>query len=370
VPVLGGLLLFLGLSFLVEWVYDAWFTLPRSDYALVLAILVIVGAVGFLEGVAVGIGIAVVLFVITYSRINVVKHALSGANFRSTVDRPAAHRRLLHEKGEQLHILQLQGFVFFGTAQNLLAQIRRRSQDSDRPILRFVALDFRRVSGFDSSALSSFVRMKQLAETQDFRLVFTHLTPDMRLQLERGGLGLNSDEVLRVFPTLDHGMEWCEEQILAAESARLTDWPDTLQAQLEKAFPPSANAARFMNYLEKHEVGPGYYLMRQGEPSQDLYFIESGAATAQFELQDGRAIRLRTMHGGTVVGEVGLYLGGIRTASVVTTQPSTLYRLSASAIQHMEEQAPEEAAALHRWVARLMAERLADNNDTLVAVLD
>ena len=125
-----------------------------------------------------------------------------------------------------------------------------------------------------------------------------------------------------------------------------------------------------MNYLEKREVGQDYYLVQQGEPSDDLYFIESGSATAQFELEDGRTVRLRTMHGGTVIGEVGLYLDSIRTASVVTTQPSTLYRLSASAIKHMEEQDPEEAAALHRWVARLMAERLAENNDTLVAVLD
>jgi len=369
-PVLGGLLLFLGLSFLVEWVYDAWFKLPRTDYALVLAILVIVGAVGFLEGVAVGIGIAVVLFVITYSRINVVKHTLSGANFRSTVDRPTAQRQLLREKGEQLYILQLQGFIFFGTAQNLLTQIRQRCQDPNRPRPHFVVLDFRRVSGFDSSALSSFIRMKQLAETQNIRLVFTHLTPEMRLQLEKGGLGQGSDERLRILPTLDYGIEWCEDQILAAEGARLTERPDTLQTQLESIFPPSANVARFMNYLEKREVGQDYYLVQQGEPSDDLYFIESGSATAQFELEDGRTVRLRTMHGGTVIGEVGLYLDSIRTASVMTTQPSTLYRLSAGAIKHMEEQDPEEAAALHRWVARLMAGRLAENNDTLVAVLD
>jgi len=54
----------------------------------------------------------------------------------------------------------------------------------------------------------------------------------------------------------------------------------------------------------------------------------------------------------------------------VTTQPSTLYRLSAAAIEQMEERDPEEAAALHRLIARLMAERLAENNDTLVALLD
>jgi len=54
----------------------------------------------------------------------------------------------------------------------------------------------------------------------------------------------------------------------------------------------------------------------------------------------------------------------------MTTEPSTLYRLSADAIRRMEKQDPEIAAALHKWIARLMAERLAENNNTLAAMLD
>ena len=236
--------------------------------------------------------------------------------------------------------------------------------------LRFVVLDFLRVSGFDSSAMSSFIRMKQLAEMHSVRLVFTRLSPDMQRQLEKGDLVDGRDEVFRVSPTLDYGVEWCEDRILAAEGVLLSEAQDGLSAQLEKIFPQSANVARFMTYLEKKEVGTGYRIMRQSDPSDALYFLESGSATAQFELDDGRTIRLRAMRAGAVVGEVGLYLGGARTASVVTTQPSTLYRLSASAIQQMEERDPEEAAALHRLIAQLMAIRLAENNYVLATVLD
>ena len=72
-PVLGGLLLFLGLAFLVEWLYDAWFKLSKADYAIVLLILITIDAVGVLEGVGVGLLLAVVLFVVSYSRISVAK---------------------------------------------------------------------------------------------------------------------------------------------------------------------------------------------------------------------------------------------------------------------------------------------------------
>jgi len=68
----GGVLFFLGISFLVEWLYDAWFQLPRIDYVLVLVILSVVGAFGFLEGVGTGIVIAVVLELHGYGGRNVL----------------------------------------------------------------------------------------------------------------------------------------------------------------------------------------------------------------------------------------------------------------------------------------------------------
>jgi SulP family sulfate permease len=69
-PILGGLLLFLGLLILLEWLYDNWFTLPKADYWIVQLILVVSLAVGFLQGLAVGWGITVVLSVIHYYRVN------------------------------------------------------------------------------------------------------------------------------------------------------------------------------------------------------------------------------------------------------------------------------------------------------------
>lgn len=369
-PVLGGLLFFLGLVFLSEWVYDARLKLPRTDYALVLVVLSIIAAIGLLEGVIAGLAIAIALFVLNYSRVNVIRHALSGANFHSTVDRPPSQRQFLRQRGEQLWILQLQGFVFFGTAQKLFDLIRERVVDSKLSRLRFLVLDFGRVNGLDSSAVSSFVKIQQFAETKDIRLALAHLSSEMQCQLERGGFADGRTEGGHLFSTLDHAVEWCENEILVAERSSIRESADSLSAQLRHIFPQTTEADRFMSYLEKEQVGANQLLVHQGDPADALYFIEDGVATAQFELPDGRTVRLRTMQCGTIIGEVGLYLGDIRTASVMATEPSTLYRLSAGAIQRMEEQDPEIAAALHRWIARLMAERLAENNNTLAAMMD
>jgi sulfate permease, SulP family len=370
-PILGGILLFMGLSFLVEWVVDARSRLPRIDYLLVWMILIAIASIGFLEGIAVGVLAAVVMFVVSYSRINAVKHTLSGANYHSKVERPLVHRQSLHERGGEIFILRLQGFIFFGTAQKLLDQIRERLNAPDQPRLCFVILDFRQVVLLDSSAVFSITRMKQLAESHDVKLVWTNLSVSIVRLLEKGGLIDETDESFIILPTLDHGLEWCENRILATEGITdLTGFFEKFEKQLSRAMPDLEDSTRLMKYLERREVEKDDYLMRQGEEPQEMYFIESGLVSAQLELTDGKIMRLRSMRGGTTVGEMGMYLGNTRTASVVADRPSTVYRLSRSALKEMEKNDPQLAAFLHQWIAGLLAERLAENNRTIEALLD
>jgi SulP family sulfate permease len=395
-PVLGGLLLFLGLTFLVEWVYDAWFKLSKADYLIVLLILITINAVGVLEGVGLGLLLAVGLFVVSYSRTSVVKHTLSGASCRSNVDRPRVYRQLLRKKGDGLYVLELQGFIFFGTANKLLDQVRQRISDPRLLPPRFILLDFRQVSGLDASAALSFTRMKQLALAQNIVLVFTHLSPRIQRSLERQVFTDEDKAAWRIYPDLDHGLEQCEEQMIQIfESIGITAQPRTVKQQLEKSLPgsgrfiklfellapeedeeggdgeqPDISIVGLQEYLERMDVEAGHYLIRQGDAPQGLYFVDVGQVTAQIEYEDGRIVRVRKMGAGAILGEVGLYVDAEATASVVTNQPSAIYYLSAENLKRMEQEAPEVAVAFHRSIARLLSERLSSATDTLQALLE
>jgi SulP family sulfate permease len=394
-PVLGGLLLFLALDFLVTWVYEAWFKLPLADYGMVILILVVIATVGFLEGVGLGVALAVILFVVDYSRINVVRHTLSGTLYQSNFEHPRLYHQLLRRKGDWIYILELQGFIFFGTANKLLEQVRQRINDSNLPTPRFVVLDFRLVNGFDSSAVLSFARMKQLAQTHKIVLVFTQLSAKMQRQLEKEILSDEDGAVWQVYPDLDRGVEWCEEQIVQTfESVGLTAKSKTFKQQLEESLPRSGRFTRLLDFLvqedteqtkgietesfsmaslmthmERKDVEAGYYLIHQGDTPQGLYFIETGQVTVQLEQKEGSTVRLRTMGAGTVVGELGLYLGTPASASVVTDQPSTIYYLSTNKLTQMEKTDPQIAAAFHKFIAQRLGERLLSANDTLRALL-
>ena len=55
---------------------------------------------------------------------------------------------------------------------------------------------------------------------------------------------------------------------------------------------------------------------------------------------------------------------------MIASRPSAVYRLSAEALKDMRAQDPEVAALLHEWIARLLAERLTENNRTIEALMD
>lgn len=366
--VLGGLLVFLGLGLFAEWVVEAWHELPHVDWALILLILGVIVVAGPLAGVAVGLVVAAVLFVVSYSRVNVVKHGLSGLTYRSNVDRTMKSERLLRDNGDLIYILKLQGFLFFGTANSLLTDIRARLDDPARRSPRYVVLDFQLVTGVDSSAVLSFTRLRQVTSARDITLIFTGLSDTVREQLGGAGYPLHDAPDQRVFSTLDYGVEWAEDAILAAEHTE-GDTALPLIRQLAPMLPPNVPPASLMAYMERMEVQPGEYLVRQGDASDEMYLVEAGEVTVLLEHPGGDPIRLRTMGAGTLVGELGFFLATPRTASVVVEEPGTVYRLTNAALATMNEREPELAAAFNRLVATILADRVVNANHTIEALL-
>lgn len=362
-PLIGGLLLFLGFALLAEWLYDSWFTLSRSDYLLIVIILLVIVSSGFLQGVAVGIVLAVFLFVINYSRINIIKHELSGVNHTSNVYRTVEHRNLLMKKGDRIYILLLQGYIFFGTAEKLFDNVKRRLSSLEKCPVRFILLDFQLVNKLDSSTVFSFKKMMQLVMRKGVTLVFTGLNLKAAQQLQLDAPVGGGESIYRIFSDLDHGMEWCEDKILKMENARnFRALP--LEQQLAGLFLPPEMVSRFINYLERVEFSAGQSLFCQGDRAEYLYFIESGKITVMLELDGASGKRLQTMGAGTVVGEIGLYTKTQRTASVIAEQPSVLYKLSLKAFERMQIDEPQIAGHFHQHIVRLLADRLIQENKT------
>ena len=363
-----GIPLLLGLELLNDWLYKAWFKFSRSDFVIIILIVLIIAFVGYIQGIGVGLIAATIVFVINYSRLSVTKRVASGAYYHSNVLRTSEEANILREKGDRTYILELQGLIFFGTANKLLNQIRDRINNSTHQPVEFVILDFRLVSGLDVSAAISFAKLKQVAKQKRVHLLFTNLSLEAKQRLKQEGCLGDGDLVCLVFPDLDRGVEWCERQILESEHLARQETrslPEHLEAH---CFEPE-QVDRLMTYLKLRQLKEGEYLFRQGEPFDGLYFVGAGQVSVVLELAAGQTKRIRTYTVGNTIGEMGLYRKAPRMASVVADSPSEVYFLSTEAFEQIEVSEPLLAASFHRFIVNLLAERLSHREEELKNLL-
>ena len=362
--ILGGLLFNLGLSFLVDWLYSTWSRVPKTDYTIILLIFLVIGTVGFLEGVITGLLMSVVLFVVSYSKVEIIKHELTGKTFHSNVERSESLKKIIDDSGDQTLILPLQGFIFFGSANRLLERIKLHLQSQNEKNLKYLVFDFKQVTGVDSSTINSFNKLRILAELDNFQVLFCNLTPQIISQFEAEGLFADSMDLFLKFDDLDHGMEWCEEQIIS----ETTIGSNKQKEEIDEIKLFEEKFADLLIYFESKDINQNTTLIEQGNDPEGLYFIKSGRVTVEL-LSSNNKIRLKSMGTGTVVGEVSLYLKTQATASVISNTACKTYFLSHENFEKLNKEDPERAAELHTYIVKLLSDRLAKSNATIQALM-
>jgi SulP family sulfate permease len=355
--IVGGVLVYIGLSFIVEWVWDRRRSLPRIEYGVVLAILAVVVARGYLPGLVVGLVLGVALFALNYGRLDLLHEVPFGDVYRSNVDRPAAERERLRALADQVQIIRVSGHMFFGSTNRLLERIRVRTEGPSPP--RFIVIDLERVTGIDASVIASLAKAERLAAPHGTEIVLTGASDAVRARLERGG-ALGTQGVVSFAPDLGAGLRRCEEALL----------DDGEPAGAGPTASGDGAPPRLAPYLDRMYLAEGDVLLRQGEPPGDIFVLAEGRLAVEASTPEGKRVRVRSLRPGVVVGEIALYTGASRTADVVAETASVVLRCSGDQIARLETDDPDVAAELHRWLAATLAERLSDSMRAFDALLD
>ncbi|KAK9240305.1 sulfate transporter family-domain-containing protein [Lipomyces kononenkoae] len=217
VMVVGALIFLLGIELMREAVYDTWGRVSRFEYIVILVIIVAMTLWDFVYGIVVGIILACVSYVISSSRRSAIKATYSGTIARSTVRRHPFQQRFLKEVGEEIFVVKLSGFLFFGTIVSVESRIREllSSHDDQTKKIKYLVIAFQGVGGIDFSAAEAFTRMQRLLRTKEIELVLCSLADDVASGLKAVGLWEEPNNGIRVYEDLNSALEWCENQLLA-----------------------------------------------------------------------------------------------------------------------------------------------------------
>ena len=353
---LAGLLLYVGYTMLDTWIVKTRPTLPRLEWIALLLIVAINVFFGFLYGIVAGLVACTAIFAFNYGRTTAVSFLRTGARYRSTLERSPEELAALVEHGEDIHVILLQGFLFFATADRLFRSFRETVIEGGA---RYAILDFSRVTGLDGAAATSFVKIARAATRSEVTLVFAAMEESVARQWAPASDHL--DDSIPHFADIDHAMEWCENRLIERFAAPHAQ-PPPLSAWLHREFGDEKLAERLLASMQRKELAEGETLCVEGEAAESMFFIESGHVGISVRRDDGAMHRLRSLGERTMLGEMGLYRRVMRSASAIAEKPSVVFELTRESFSTIESSDPELASAIHRAIVRALSDRLSFQN--------
>ena len=367
-PVLAGLLLWLGVSILINSLGWAWLHRDWPELLLIILIAGLIVSVGYVEGLVVGLIGSCLVFSYNYSQIDIIKHELTRRERSSNVERPTEQARLLLEHGDRIRIIDLHGYLFFATSSRLVEHLKQQFQREDGSLIGYLIIDFRLVTGADISTMLSFVKLRNACEDSRVSLLVCGLSSPVARVIRGSKEPVVDGELVCEFASRDEALEWAEESLLEShgfQEIREEDFEQWLGQQVGDL----AAVRQIIPYLERLHVCAGEQLAAQGAASDSVDLVASGRVRVMLERgADAPPIRLRSMVGHTLLGEMGFFRETPRTASVIAEEETVVYRLRRAEFDRMIREQPEASAAFHRFIIRVLADRLTFANWEIAAL--
>jgi glutaminase len=284
---------------------------------------------------------------------NIVRRSYRGGGVTSKRLRGARERKALDSHGHQIIAYELQGGLYFATAEQL---VRRIVEDS--PQSKYVVLDGRRISRADQSALM-LLRDLKLALALESKVLVLAALPE---QVQTDWLKLNSGAGLELcFGDVDAALEYCETKvILTADPGAMAS--DVLLALADMDILRGFSAdeiGKLAPYIETSSYDAGAFIIREGDAADRLYLLASGSASVDIVLDDAKSrVRLAAFRPGVAFGEFALFDGGRRVANVVAETAAVCYVLDFSNLERLEATEPKLYRRVLFALGRLLTDRL------------
>lgn len=351
--VIGAMLFTVGLALLADWVMALARSVSTVERSLSIGIVLVIAAVGILEGIAAGLVAVCVVFIVRYSRVDPIRIAGTGHDMRSRVDRTPVEVAALGERADRLAVFELQGYLFFGSVTSIDDLVRAVTTSPDEETLDAVVLDFRMVSGLDTSGYELIGSVAQHVSASGTLVLFSSIDDGLRRSLLESESEAFRDVAWAA--TLDEALEVSERLQLQ----RAADVDATITEQRIEL--SSALLAEF----DERAFDAGAVLMRQGEPSDGLFVVVEGSMTAVRVDEAGDRHRLRRFGRAAMVGEIGLVTGGPRTAEIIVETDAVVLWLSTARYLELRRMRPELAFELNDYIMRSQAARVVSLSEGL-----
>ncbi|NQU59808.1 MAG: SLC26A/SulP transporter family protein [Rhodospirillales bacterium] len=359
---------------------------PMLDLFIILLVMAVAVAFDLIVAVGVGVGVSIIVFVSRMSR-SIIRRECHGPGIHARSMWNEERQAALEKCGHQIAVLDLEGAIFFGTAEGLESRIHKLVEED----VNHVVLDMKRIRDIDSTGALALVRINRYLKKKGGKLAISYVLKDRRFEpaeyggqerranrntrslwsifMDSGALNDLGEEIF--FPDTDRALAFCENHLLQAQAGGTTT-----AVRRAKSMPPiliglaASDVKMIRRFFTRQSFKAGESIFQQGDTGDALFYISRGRADVVVRLHHtGQVKRLQSLTDGAVFGEMAILDNKPRAASIVAAEDTVCYRLSVGDFEKLKESKYEIALKLFANICAMLSGRIRAAN-TMVTELE
>jgi SulP family sulfate permease len=338
----------------------------RLDFAVIVAVILVAVFGSLVAASGVGVALAMVLFIREQTKSSVVRNRIEGHDIFTKRARSEKEVGNPETEGDTTVVFELQGSLFFGTANQLQSALEPELINR-----KYVILSMRRVQSLDVTATHVLEQIKDRLEENNANLVFCDIPKDlpsglkMKRFLKETGVVRPTNKAF-AFRQLDEALEWVENQERQQALEAEADAP----ALALREFPVFAHQtedslAALEAVLEARSIKAGKKVFKSGGHDSDLFFIRRGTVKITLPIRKKESYHLATATRGGIIGNMGFLDDDGHAADAVALTDTEVYALSRDAFEKLALDHRTISLTIMKAVARNLSTRLRVTIDEL-----
>lgn len=373
--VLAGMMLALALALVDRWSSQLLRQLRRGERSaelrdslvLVAVVAAVTMAFGFVAAVGLGVVLSFAVFVRGLNR-SLLRGRATAAERPSRRIYAPAQEAWLRGQRQRIAVMELEGSLFFGTAERLAAMADTLPADTHT-----LVLDFRRVNGIDETGAVLLQQLSGWLALRGITLLLAGVQADnahgQRLRIYGC---FREAERPDWWPDADRAVEAAEQRLLAEAGPAA---PTAGVALADSALMHDLSAderVRVAEHLQPLHFAAGAWLFHRGDAGDRLFVLTAGSVsivggdTGPAAAEGGadgvsrahRGPRYVSYSPGALFGETAMLDGGGRSAGAVADSDCTVHALSEQALAALAAADPPLGLRLMRNIALHLSQRL------------
>lgn len=340
-----------------------------TGYTLLIVIVMLLTA--YIEDVSkaiiYGFATASIIFIIEMMKSSIFK-VISADIHHSRKIRHEEAMMALKKEGRVIKIIELEGAIFFGTADSLRKTIENLDKD-----VNWVILDFRNVSEMDITG-AEIIKLC-IKENPNIGFSLSSIIEGDDSYQALCSVGLIGESELLWYSNADSALEHAEDEFL--KSKNISPMLDSHKLSLHELSITKSLKNEYLDYLSKLVIEKDYkkgeYLFKESQPANELFLLRKGLVSIKtkekkFEYDNKHSIddrheilyssRRITFSAGVVFGEMAFFENNLHSVEAIAEDDVSVFIISRETFDYMGREHPVLVQQLLMEFCRHLSERL------------